>query len=154
MGKMKSLPQELVVLILAIFVTACASGAPIPTGEPQPTGSNEYVAFIFHREGGIAGFCDDLIVYISGKAEASSCAGQESVAPVSVQLTPDQQADLKEWTETLQPFEFDQTDPATVDALTIRIQFFGTGESAYTDADLQAIQEMAQDLLAGAMSTP
>jgi hypothetical protein len=151
---MKIFTSTFILVLLAILLVSCSPAGPPSTSEPQPTGSDQDVVFIFRREGGIAGFCDDLIVYLSGEAEASSCAGQESAAPVSVQLTPDQQADLKEWTESLQPFEFVQTDPATADALTIRIQFFGTGESAYTDADLQAIQEMAQDLLDRAMSTP
>lgn len=104
------------------------------------------LAFTWHREGGIAGFCDDMTVYLTGEVIASTCAGGQPAGPGSARLSLKQLEQLYEWVDRLQSFEFDQTDPATADAMTIRLSFYGRGDQAPTEDDQQAILAFAAEL--------
>jgi len=103
----------------------------------------------WHREGGIAGFCDDLTVYLTGDAFASSCKGNQPTNLGHARLTAEQLAQVYAWVDRLKSFEFERTDPAKVDQMTIRIVFSGAGSVDATDADIQAIQQFAADVFAG-----
>jgi hypothetical protein len=104
------------------------------------------LAFAWHREGGIAGFCDDLTVYVTGQVYASSCAGTQPQTLADTYLTTDELTQLYEWVDTLQNFEFEQTDPATADAMTIRMVFSGAGGQQPSDQQQHAILDFAQQL--------
>jgi hypothetical protein len=106
------------------------------------------MAIAWRREGGIAGFCDILVVHITGEVFASSCQGNEPVDLGRGRLTSDQLAQMYEWIDALQAFSIDQTDPATADAMTIRVLFSGAGTRETSDADQQAIQAFAAQLFA------
>ena len=110
--------------------------------------------FAWHREGGIAGFCEDVTVYATGVAYATSCAGNEPQELGRARLDANQLATAFNWVDTLQSFEYEHTDPATADALTIRISFFGTGNMEVTEDERQAIEAMAVELLAQAQNAP
>ncbi len=112
------------------------------------SGASWGLAFAWHREGGIAGFCDDLSVYVTGHVFASSCKGDSQTDLGRARLTAEQLKQLFAWVDGLKGFEFEQTDPATADALTIRVVFSGTGSAEATDADRQAIQDFAAELFA------
>lgn len=112
------------------------------------SGASWGLAFAWHREGGIAGFCDDLTVYVTGIAYASSCVGEEPSTLGQVRLDAEQLAQIYEWVDTLAPFEVEQTDPATADAMTIRMVFSGAGEQSATEEQMAAIQEFASLLYA------
>ena len=103
----------------------------------------------WHREGGIAGFCDDLTVYVTGDVFASSCKGNQPTDLGRTPLTAEQLAQVYAWVDRLKSFEFEQTDPAKADQMTIRIVFSGAGSVDATDADIQAIQQFASELFAG-----
>ena len=103
----------------------------------------------WHREGGIAGFCDDLTVYVTGDAFASSCKGNQPLDLGHTRLTAEQLAHVYAWVDQLKSFEFDQTDPAKADQMTIRIVFSGAGSVDASDADIQTIQQFAADVFAG-----
>jgi hypothetical protein len=49
-------------------------------------------------------------------------------------------------TDKFKAFEFEQTDVATADALTVHLTFNGQGTIATTDADQQAIEAFAAGL--------
>jgi len=108
--------------------------------------------FTWHREGGIAGFCEDVAVYVTGVAHATSCAGNEPQELGQARLNANQLAAAFNWVDTLQSFEYEHTDPATADALTIRIVFSGTGNSEVTEEDRQAIEALAVEALAQAQA--
>lgn len=112
------------------------------------SGASWGLAFAWHREGGIAGFCDDVTVYRTGEAYLTSCKGNQPQDLGRVRLDADQLATVYDWVDTLQPFELDQSDPAQADAMTIRIVFSGSGSTVATAADQQAIIDFAQSLLA------
>ncbi len=120
-------------------------------GNPGSTSAG--IAFTWHREGGIAGFCDDLVVYLSGDYYASSCKG-EIKNPGRMHLSPEQLARLYAWIDTLAPFEIDHTDPATADAMTIRLSFTGAGQKAASETNQTDIQSFAGELFTAASAAP
>jgi hypothetical protein len=105
------------------------------------------LAFAWHREGGIVGFCEDLTVYVIGEVYATSCKGGTPQELGRGWLTAEQAEQVFGWIDRLKNFEIDQTDPAQADAMTIRMVFAGAGDTEPTDEDKQAIQDFAQALL-------
>ncbi|HLF28437.1 MAG TPA: PT domain-containing protein [Anaerolineae bacterium] len=104
------------------------------------------LALAWRREGGFAGFCDDVSVYVTGVFYATSCKGNQPQDLGRSRLTADQLEQMFEWVDTFSSFEINQTDPATADAMTIRLVFSGAGAQEPTDADKQAIQDFAAQL--------
>lgn len=104
------------------------------------------LAFTWHREGGFAGFCNDLTVYLTGDVVAAPCPGGQPVRQGQARLSLKQLEQLYDWVDRLQSFEFDRTDPATADAMTIRLSFYGRGDQEPTEAEQGAILEFAAEL--------
>jgi hypothetical protein len=104
------------------------------------------LALAWHREGGVAGFCDDVTVYLTGDVYASSCKGGTATNLGVKRLNAQQLAQLYEWVDGLKNFEFEHTDPATADAMTIRMVFTGSGAAEASDSDKQAMQDFASHL--------
>lgn len=111
------------------------------------SGASWGLIFAWHREGGLAGFCDDVTGYVTGEAYVTSCRGNQPQDLGRVRLDSDQLATVYGWVDSLQPFEVEQTDPATEDAMTIRIVFSGAGTATANEAVEQAITELALTLL-------
>ena len=110
------------------------------------------LAFSWHREGGIAGFCDDLGVYLDGEVIASSCKNTPLKNGGHITLSADQLAQLYAWTDSLQYFDFTQAnDPGVSDAMSIVLSFNGSGKTLATDADKLAILDFASQVFFGAM---
>jgi hypothetical protein len=104
-------------------------------------------ALTWHREGGLAGFCDDMVIYLSGDAYSSTCGGDAMPVDIGrVRLDAGQLAALYNWVDTYQAFEVEQTDPATADALTLRLTLMGAGEDTAPDGAKEAMMEYAQSL--------
>lgn len=95
---------------------------------------------LWHREGGIAGFCEDLSLYITGMAVASSCKGNQQTGPEPIFLDTEDLEQFYEWVDSIKAFQFQQTDPATADAMTTTLEFEGQGEE-------EAFDDVKQDLL-------
>jgi hypothetical protein len=105
-------------------------------------------ALTWHREGGVAGFCDDLVIDQTGVAVAWSCAGGLPEEAGRATLNDEQTQQLQTWLASLSPFDVNQTDNATADAMTIRLSFDGRGGATASDADKQAIEGFAAELYA------
>lgn len=101
---------------------------------------------VWHREGGIAGFCDDLVIYSSGWAYASSCKQSNTSEQKGARLTADQLEQLYRWVDELKSFEISQKDSAAADAMTIAITFSGTGDKTQDLETEQMMNTLAQDL--------
>jgi hypothetical protein len=104
------------------------------------------LALAWHREGGIAGFCDDLVVHLYGVGTASSCQLEEPTNPQRIYLNANQLERLYGWVDTYNSFEYEQTDPGTADAMTVYLQFVGYGEESAGDEVHQAILDFAAEL--------
>jgi hypothetical protein len=110
------------------------------------SGASWGLAFAWHREGGIAGFCDDLTVYVTGQVYASTCRGSEPQTLAATFLSAEQMAQVYTWVDTLQSFGDDTTDPAVADAITVRMFFSGAGAQAASEAEQQAVKDFAAQL--------
>jgi hypothetical protein len=105
------------------------------------------LAFAWHREGGIAGFCDDVTAYVTGDVTATSCKAEQLRELGRRRMTADQLQAMFHWVDALRSFELDQADPATADGMTVRLVFSGVGADEPTDTDKRAIEEFAAQLL-------
>lgn len=97
--------------------------------------SEQGLVFTWSRSGGIAGFCDRLMVFAEGQVLASSCKSGE--ANTAGRLTAEELATVNDWARRYGSFTFEQKDPATSDAMTIDLAFTGSGKDT-APADLQA----------------
>ncbi len=104
------------------------------------------LVFTFSRHGGIAGFCDDLLVYADGKVILTNCKGREA----RFELSPEQLQHMYRWLDAFAPFEFRHADPPNVaDGMTIAWTFNGRGAQP-VDA---ATQEQMEEFLGSLMTT-
>lgn len=110
-------------------------------------GGEEY-GLAWHREGGIAGFCDDLNVDIGGHAVLRSCRVGPETAPGWRRLTSDELTAFYGWIDQVDQLAFEQTDDAVADAMTIRGSLTGRGARAASEADEAGVLQFVSDLLA------
>jgi hypothetical protein len=106
------------------------------------------LALTWHREGGVAGFCDDLLIDQTGAATAMSCKSGLPQEIGRATLKTEQARQLQIWLASLGSFEVNQTEKATADAMTVRLTFNGQGKTAASDADKQAIEVFAAEVYA------
>jgi len=109
-------------------------------------GASWGLAFAWHREGGFAGFCDDLAVYVTGDVYASSCKGSQPKDLGVRRLNVQQLTQMYAWVDNLKGFESDYSDKATADAMRTYLMFAGTGARDARDDEKQAIQDIAAQL--------
>ncbi len=110
------------------------------------SGASWGLAFAWHREGGFAGFCDDLTVYVTGEVWAGSCRGATPEDLGHFRLSAEQLTTLYLWVDTFAPFEYGQRDLATADSMTVYLLFSGAGAQTATEADQALILDFAQHL--------
>jgi hypothetical protein len=117
--------------------------------ESGRTGASWGLAFAWHREGGIAGFCDDVSAYVTGQVYVASCRQDPPVTTVQRRLTAEELEKLYSWIDTVAPFEFKHADPAAADGMTLSLVFSGAGDRPVSEAERQAILDFAGALAAG-----
>lgn len=135
---------------LLLSLTACALGP--EEGDKGDVLGEEGVeatggGITWRREGGIAGFCDVVTVSIPGPATVASCASDPPEVREEVELTAEQTSRLQALIDRLDSFDREQSDPATADAMTITVVFLGRGTARPSEADVAAIEELANELL-------
>ena len=99
------------------------------------------------REGGIAGFCDVLTVYLSGEVHRSSCKSGEYVEErVSNILSEVEIARLDEWVQEYGTVKIDASDPKGVsDRMVVTLEFMGLGDQVtISPANEKELLEFAQ----------
>jgi len=108
------------------------------------------VLMTWKREGGIAGFCDVMTVYLSGEVHVSSCTGNQGPVEVLVTevQTQAQVTQLEEWTTEYGNVALEQADPKTAsDRMVITLEFFGLGSQQSLAAPTeQELMNFAQTL--------
>ena len=87
------------------------------------------VAMTWKREGGIAGFCDYMTVYLSGEAQLSSCKQGKPIEKRLIDiLSEEEMARLDEWLSTYGNVSIDASDPKGVaDRMVVMLSLAGTG---------------------------
>lgn len=106
------------------------------------------VALVWTREGGIAGFCDRLTVFLSGEAYGSNCRSQEpaiTMKPFADILSVVEQDQFFAWAGEFATVNLDASDPKGVaDGMTVTLEFFGNGKSQPSKTDQSVMFEFAQ----------
>lgn len=100
----------------------------------------------WHREGGIAGFCDDLIVETGGHAVLRSCKDTPETAAGWRRLTSEELTTYYGWIDRLGQTEFEQKDAAVADAMTIRGLLAGRGTDTGSESDKTDVLQFVSDL--------
>ncbi|MBX3011074.1 MAG: hypothetical protein KF832_06180 [Caldilineaceae bacterium] len=137
--------QRVLIGLLALgTVAACVVTpiAPSPTVAPTAPAA----ALTWHREGGIAGFCDDLTISPTGEVTIYSCRSEPPTVVASAQLDAAQAATVADWIAGLQSFQYAHRDAALADGMTVQLNFTGSGTQVATATEQDAIVEFAQAL--------
>lgn len=114
------------------------------------TSASYGLSLAWHREGGFAGFCDDISVYLTGEINATSCKSGIATGLGRSRLDSAQLAQIYTWVDNFTEFEVSLSDGEGVsDSMTTYLAFTGTGEAQPTEQDQQAVLEFAADLYAG-----
>ncbi len=110
------------------------------------SGSSGGLALVWHREGGIAGFCNDLSIFLTGWAQPGTCnAGQvKNLTPYRLKSADLEQ--LYAWMDALENFEYEQKDPATADAMTIKMVFIGAGSAQVSPTQQEQMAAFASSI--------
>ena len=107
------------------------------------------VVMAWKREGGIAGFCDYMTVYLSGEVHVSSCKQGQYVEQRLIDvLSEDEIAKLDEWLGKYGNLNIDASDPKGVsDRMVVVLTFTGVGnDQTVTSSDQQELVKFAQEL--------
>ena len=97
------------------------------------------VLLTWKREGGIAGFCDYVTVYLSGEVHKSSCKGGEPVEERLIDiLSEDEIAKLDEWVMDYGTISIDASDPKGVsDRMVVTLEFIGLGSQETISSEIE-----------------
>ena len=98
-------------------------------------GASWSLAFAWHREGGVGGFCDDVAVYLSGLVIVSDCKGFNA----QTYLTASQLEQLYGWIDQLSNIDYDDSNAPVADGMKITLVLTGNGSR---QADEQTIRDL------------
>lgn len=133
----------IIALVLAVIAVSCSLRQTVDGTE----GSGGGFVMRWHREGGIAGFCNDVTIYASGMATVASCRTQPATIVAEVSLTAEEQRQIDAWQTALGSWTREQSDEAIADQMTIVIEFAGAGSGLPNEATFAAMSRLAQTLL-------
>lgn len=123
-----------------------------PSLTPKPTAlAPETVVVNWQRSGGIAGYCDDLAIQFNGVVTLGTCQRPEKF---SAQLSPENLALVQGWVQKFQSFHDTESDRATADGMTIKLDFVGLGVAQAGEADRQVLSRLASALVANSQAAP
>jgi hypothetical protein len=107
------------------------------------------LALVWKREGGIAGFCDTLTVFLSGEVFASQCKKQAEgkFGTFAKLLSSQEQKQFNEWIAKFAESDLDASDPKGVaDRMVVTLQLLGNGTEPLAKTEQQALFDFAQTL--------
>ncbi len=107
------------------------------------------LALVWKREGGIAGFCDTLTVFLSGEVFASQCKPQADgrFGTFANLLSAREQKQFNGWIAKFAQTDLDASDPRGVaDRMEVTLELFGNGSKTPTESEQQVLFQFAQDL--------
>jgi len=107
------------------------------------------LALTWKREGGIAGFCDNIAIFLSGEVYGYKCRA-ESDAKIDTfanLLSASEQKQFTAWITEFGQVTVDASDPKGVsDRMEVVLELYGVGSSKPSDTEEQAVFAWAQDL--------
>jgi hypothetical protein len=144
---------DLIVVVLNEDGSARAS-APfgyVPTSSevsrptPSTVEAHRQMVLAWHREGGSAGFCGDVVIYESGYVEITLC--KEAVPLERRLLSGDVTERLHAWTKVYQSFEVEQTKGIGDQRVLTRTMFVGDGSREISEIEVRMIQTLLETLV-------
>ncbi len=134
----------LAVSLITLLASACGSAA-APTAAPtsaatQAAPASEGARLTWHREGGLAGFCEVLTATTAGEVQAGPCNDEPAVG----QLTAEERLQLQTWAVTFADVVIVLGDPAVADSLLTTLEMSGLGQGQPTEAEQQAMLDWSQ----------
>lgn len=84
------------------------------------------LALAYSRQGGFAGFCDEMKVYLDGSVLVSSCKDVD----IDFRLNAEQLEQLYAWYDSLENIDYSYTDPAVADAMSTKLMMPAQGDKA------------------------
>ena len=139
----------LVFVLAAVLLAGCSTPATVVapvTAADTPT-HDSTVLLVWHREGGIVGFCDDLNVNADGSYTIAGC-GSRPKNQRSGQLNASQLQQLTVWATKFQSFDTSRDQgPVAADGMIQAIVFKGMGTAQPGPQDLAAINKFASGLV-------
>jgi hypothetical protein len=114
------------------------------SSEPE---SSTMAGYTWQRVGGIAGFCDVVIITADGEGTVQSCHTQPPETRGETPLTSDQTAQLNDWIQRFGSFTHEESDPAVADAMTITIVFTGRGRDRPSESDVEEMENLALEIM-------
>ncbi len=103
------------------------------------------LAMHWSAQGGIAGICEDVTIYLSGEVYGMNCgpAGDSHMAV----LTAAQRTQLYAWIDQFTKTSIDLSDPkGASDAMTRKVDLMGKGQQAPNDGEKHALFDFGQKL--------
>lgn len=122
---------------------AAAESAGGPVGTVASGGTGYEIALAWHQGGGTGGGCDDVAVYLTGEARASSCGWGEELRG---RLSREALERLYGWFDGYRPFQQATAGDGTTDELPARLIFAGHGQAEATPAERAAMDTFAAEL--------
>jgi len=107
------------------------------------------LALTWTRDGGIAGFCDSLTVFLSGEVQGNQCHSNPNQATGTVArlLSINERSQFDAWIKELGTVNVNASDPEGVsDRMVVTLTLYGTGNGKLNESDQQELQLWAQDL--------
>lgn len=104
-----------------------------PAGDP---------VLVWSMSGGIAGFCEELSVWVDGKVRAATCKFGGRIR--SGKLAGEDAAKLARWTRTFGSVSIEQRDAGVADSLAVTMKLRGRGDGQPSDSEKQKMLEWAQ----------
>lgn len=98
------------------------------------------------RQGGFAGFCDELEIYLPNHANAASCnpQGYSNSADLPDLISSGEMDQFNQWLDAFGTVSLTQSDPAVTDVMTQTILLQGFGQGQPDSAQRQAMFNWAQ----------
>lgn len=108
------------------------------------------LALTYSRQGGLAGFCDEMKIYLDGSAILSSCKNVD----IDYRLDAEQLTQLYAWYDDLQAIEYAYKDPGLADAMSTKLTIPAQGEKTVDQATMDEILVFCAGLIQQARATP
>jgi hypothetical protein len=102
------------------------------------------VVLTWRREGGIAGFCDEMSVSANGEVRARSC--KPGGGSRTGMLSKEDLVRLDQWRMSFDSVGIETRDSPVTDAMTVTLTLKGNGTGKPTDEERQDILGWAQDV--------
>jgi hypothetical protein len=121
-----------------------------PSSTQTPDSSSTTAVLVWTRNGGFAGFCDEMKISASGAITTSSC--RPPGAGTARTLAGDDSTQFNRWRGSFGAVSIDSKDSSGADGMTITFTLQGTGRGQPTQSERQEMLNWAQRIYAQSRS--